>query len=151
MTAEQSSARTFLKEHSLGVLATLSPDGAPRARSVYYAADDDCNIYFCTLAGTRKVADIAVHAQAAFVVSTSDAPQTVQLEGTITDLTETATITDEVRSLLDTLMEHGTHFAPLTHLDPGKVAFYKLTPTWIRFGDFTDGFGADKSFTQIPV
>lgn len=142
-------AASFLKEHSAGVLATLSPDGTPRARTVYYASDDSLNVYFCTLTSTRKTEDIANDAHGAFVVSDDKAPRTIQIEGTISDLTETATIDDVVRRLTDTLMEQGAHFAPLTHLDPGKIAFYKLTPAWVRFGDFTDGFGADKTFSDI--
>lgn len=148
---EKVNVLAFLQKHSVGVLATLSPDGTPRARTVYYATDDSFGVYFCTLTGTRKVEDIARNVHGAFVVSDEDTPQTIQIEGTILDLTETATINDVVRTLSDKFMERGTQFAPLTHLDPGKIAFYKLTPTWVRFGDFTDGFGADKTFTELSL
>lgn len=144
-------ALSFLKKHSVGVLATLSPDSTPHARTVYYAADDSYNVFFFTLTSTRKVKDIAHDAHAAFVVSDENAPQTIQIEGTISDLTETATIDDVIRRLSDTSMKHGTHFAPLTHLDPGKIVFYKLTPTWVRIGDFTDGVSSDASFTEISL
>jgi len=152
MTEEQKKAATsFLTSHAVGVLATLSPEGTPRARTVYYSADDSFGVYFCTLTGTRKIEDIAQDVHGAFVVSSEDTPQTIQLEGTIADLTETATINDVIQKLSDKIMERGTHFAPLTHLDAGTIAFYKLTPTWVRWGDFTDGFGADKTFTEISL
>lgn len=152
MTGDRTlTARSFLKDHAVGVLATLSPESTPRARTVYYAADDSFGVYFCTLSETRKVDDIARNAHAAFVVSAEETPQTIQIEGTIADLTETATISDVVRKLLQKFMERGAHFAPLAHLDPGTVRFYKLTPTWVRFADFTDGIGADKAYTDIPL
>ncbi len=142
-------AKSFLQKHSVGVLASLSPDGTPRARTVYYATDDSFSVYFCTLTSTRKIEDIAKDAHGAFVVSDENAPQTIQIEGTISNLTETATINDVIHRLSEKFMERGAQFAPLTHLDSGKIAFYKLTPTWVRFGDFTDGFGSDKTFTEI--
>lgn len=142
---------SFLQDRSVGVLATLSPQGTPRARTVYYSTDDSFAIYFCTLTGTRKVEDIVSNANGAFVVSDEDAPRTIQIEGTISNLTETALLTDEVRQLLGKIMERGPFFAPLTHLDPGKAELYKLTPTLIRFGDFTDGIGSDVSFTEIEL
>lgn len=147
----KAAALQFLQERSLGVLATLSPTGTPRARTVYYATDASLSIYFCTLTHTRKIEDIAHDAHGAFVVSDDTSPKTLQIEGTIEDLTETATITPVVQTLIATFMKHGTDFAPLTHLDPGTIVFYKLTPTWIRFGDFTDGFGAQKTFTELTA
>lgn len=144
-------ALSFLKGNSTGVLATLSPDGAPRARTVYYAADDSFNVYLSTLTDTRKVEDISQNAHAAFVVSSEDVPQTVQIEGTLHDLTDTVTVNDSVRHLLAIMMERGPHFAPLTHLDAGSIRLYRLTPTWVRFGDFTDGIGTDRSLIEIPL
>lgn len=152
MTEEvKAGALSLLKNHSVGVLATLSPDKTPRARTVYYGADDSFSIYFFTLRTTRKAEDIAEDAHGAFVVSDEKAPQTIQIEGTLSDISDTATINEVVRMLAGTFMKHGAHFAPLTHLDPGKITFYKLTPTWVRFGDFTNGFGTDNVFTEISL
>lgn len=148
---KKSEALAFLKSRTLGVLATLSPTGAPRARTVYYAADDSFSVYFCTMTGTRKVEDMNANTLAAFVVSEEDAPKTIQIEGTITNLTNVAVVTDEVRELLSRVMERGPFFAPITHLDPGAPELYKLTPTWVRFGDFTDGIGTDASLFEIPL
>ncbi len=148
----KAAAFAFLNEHTAGVLSTLSADGAPHARTIYYAADDAFAIYFMTLTGTRKIDDINGDGRAAFVVSSEDKPRTLQIEGTIANLTETATITPVVRRLSDIMQAKGFLSAPLTHLDPGhSIVFYKLTPTWVRFGDFTDGIGDKIVFTEIPV
>lgn len=142
-------ARSFLTTNSLGVLATLSPEGKPRARSVYYATDDSFALYFVTLAGTRKVEDLAQHSVGAFVVSDESIPATLQIEGTIENMSNIQVPNDTVRNIFDTLLKKGGHFAPVTHLDAGVVQLYKLTPTWIRWGDFSTGDGNEVVFSEL--
>ena len=147
-TGARPAALAFLKSHRTGVLATLG-NGMPRARLVYYTGDDAFNVYFVTLANTRKAAELAANPHAAFVVAEESVPQTIQLEGTITDLTETATIDDTIATLVDTLMSNTAYNAPLTRFDPAVVRFYRLTPSWIRWGDFTSGYGSSAVFSEI--
>lgn len=146
--SSKQAALTFLKTHTLGTLATLSEQG-PRARTVYYVPNDQFEVFFFTLAGTRKVKDINADHRAAFVVSDETAPRTLQMEGTLLELPDTTIADPMVKELLDTLMEHGHHFAPLTHMDASSILFYKLTPTWVRWGDFTVADGSDQVFTTI--
>ncbi len=150
-TDPKKQARSFLNEHSVGVLATVSSEGGPRARTVYYASTSNFQVFFFTLSGTRKVADINGDHRAAFVVSDTSAPQTLQMEGVLTELPDTTIADPIVKELMDTLMEKGAHFAPLTHLDASRILFYKITPTWIRWGDFTKGDGTDEVLLEITV
>jgi len=116
---------------------------------VYYTCDSEFKIYFMTLANTRKASDLATHARAAFVVSQTDMPRTIQLEGSVEDLTDTATndplLTDFVRSL----MKHSTFGIPLERFDTAVLKLYRLSPSWVRWGDFTFGQGTDQVLTQI--
>ncbi len=144
-------ALALLKEETTGVLATISSDGSPRARTLYFTSDDAFNIFFLTFSGTQKVSEINADHRAAFVVSAPEKPQTLQIEGTISELTDTAVISPVVRILMDTLMKGGPHFAPLTHLDSGRVLFYKLTPSRVRFGDYTHGEGTEEVLLEIPL
>lgn len=139
--AKKQDALAFLTSHRIGTLATLAPGGTPRARPVYYVCDDAFRIYFLTLSNTRKVADLAHDAHAAFTVFTEDVPQMIQIEGTAEDLTNDAVIDPVVRALLDALMSNATYHAPLTRFDPGKVTFYGITPSAVHWGDFTHGHG----------
>lgn len=145
-------ALAFLSSHTLGVLATLSPEGAPRSRTMYYASDGTFALYVLTLLGTRKTADLAHDARASFVVSDENAPKTLQIEGTVSDLTETTEIdAPTVRALLETLLARGERFAPVTRLDANAMRFYKLTPTWVRWGNFTEGQGTDEVLSELPA
>lgn len=141
-------AREFLTNNTLGTLATVASDGSPRARSLYYATDDTFAVYFVTLTGTRKVDDLAHNSAAAFVVSDENIPATLQIEGTVENITDTAVLNETVHNILATLMKRGEYFAPVTHMDAGQVLFYKLTPTWVRFGNFVIGEGNREVFSD---
>ena len=142
-------ALSFLVNHDAGVLATVSRDGQPGARMVYYTCDDSFNVYFLTLKNTRKVADLAANGRAAFVVAEMDAPKTIQIEGDVADLTETATLDPLLSDFVHRLTSHEPYGIPLSHLDASEIRFYKMTPTWVRWGDFTFGRGTDNVLTKI--
>jgi hypothetical protein len=126
----------FLESHELGALATTSPEGEAHVRLVYYANDPVGNLYFLSLANTRKVADIRANTKAAFVVVSDDKEHTLQIEGNFEEITDTATFGPII-------------VTPVTHLDPSKPVCFKLTPSWIRWGDFTKGRGNENVFTEI--
>ncbi len=142
-------ALTFLVNNESGVLSTVSSEGKPRSRQVYYTCDDSFNVYFLTLANTRKVADLAANPHAAFVVSQLDIPRTIQIEGSVENLTETAELDPLVSNFVRTLLEKKRFGIPLERLDAAVVQFYRLTPDWVRWGDFTLGRGTDEVLTVI--
>lgn len=144
-------ALAFLKSHHAGSLATLSPDATtPRVRLVYYAADDAFNIYFLTLVTTRKAWDLKEHGRVAFAISREDVPQTLQIEGAVVDITEEATADDEsVKQLFGNLASNSRYYAPIARMDQADVRYYRLTPSWIRFGDFTSGTHTDAVMHDI--
>lgn len=142
-------ALEFLTAHNTGVLATVSREGAARARLVYYACDDQFQVYFLTYGNTRKAADLAAHPHAAFVIADTDAPRTLQIEGQVTDLSEMAGIDPALTDLLHTLQSNTKFGAPLTRFDPSTLKFYRITPDWVRWGNFTFGRGTDNVFTVL--
>ncbi|MEK7511039.1 MAG: pyridoxamine 5'-phosphate oxidase family protein [Patescibacteria group bacterium] len=142
-------ALALLTSNMLGVLSTVAPDGQPRSRTLYYVANDAFEIFFMTLAGTRKVDDINHDPRAAFVVSDPESPRTLQIEGVVTAEPDTALIDPIVKRLMDNFMKQGPDFAPLTHLDPTTILFYRLTPTWTRLGKFAGASGTDEAFTDV--
>ncbi|MBU6323295.1 pyridoxamine 5'-phosphate oxidase family protein [Patescibacteria group bacterium] len=137
-------ALAFLKAHTTGTFSTVAPDGTPRARTVYFASDKTFAIYFVTLANTRKWEDVQAHARGSFVVSEEKVPRTLQIEGTITNLTKTALIDPALVELTIVLLSNTNYFAPITRFSPGDMVFLKLTPTWVRWGDFSEGRGTNE-------
>lgn len=148
-STKKEEALAFLKAHTLATLATVSADGYPRARLVYYACDDLFNLYFLSLANTRKVADIRANPKAAIVVSSDDKQHMLQVEGTFEEMTDTATFGPMIAELSKNLFPENAPSAPITHMDQGKPVFFKLVPTWIRWGNFTTGHGNTEVFEEI--
>lgn len=151
MNTDSPAATEFLTSHTTGVLATVDSTGMPHARTVYYVSDTAHCIYFLTLANTRKVTDLEGNPAVAFVVSDESMPATLQIEGTVTDITETATDDEHTKALLNVLFEKGDRFAPVTHLDVGVIRIYKITPSWMRLGQFKGNQGSDEVFSDIQT
>ncbi len=148
---QRTDALAFLKNHSLGTLATLSTEGTPRARVLYYACDESLSLYFLTLANTRKVADIRANPKAAFVVTDAEKNQTLQIEGVFEEITDTATFGPILSELSGRLFPEESQAAPITHMDSAKPVFFKLVPTWIRFGDFVEANGSAEAFSEVEL
>lgn len=147
---KRASALEFLKNHKTGVLATISPDGMPRARLLYYSCDDAFNVSFLTLSTTRKVSDLSSNQSAAFTVAAEEIPQSLQMEGKISDLTDSGTIDASLSKLTEHWLSNTTFGAPLTRLDTeGIIKYYRFTPTWIRWEDFTSGQKASDIITDF--
>ena len=149
MDEKRDEALSFLVAHDVGVLATVGKNNQPGARMVYYICDDSFAIYFLTFNNTRKVSDLSLNPLAAFVVSEIDIPRTIQIEGEVTDLTNTATLNPLLSGFVHRLMTDKPYGIPLSHFDSGEIKFFKLTPSWIRWGDFTFGKGTNEVLSEI--
>lgn len=153
MTTTDARARAlaFLTSKKSGVLATLSDMDEPRARLLYYSADDEFNIYFLTLAHTRKIGDLRAHPRVAFTVFDEEVPQTLQIEGEATDITNSPVTNPIIETLFENLKMNDRYYAPLARFDRSDVRFFRITPSWVRWGDFTQGHTTDEVLFEIPV
>ena len=145
-------ALAFLRRHKTGVLATVSAGGEAHASMVFYTADEHFNVYFFTMVNTRKFAAIKAHPQVAFVVSTPEVPQTLQIEGLAVDIPEMED-TRELRQGLYKVLNSNNWFAgPIMKLDPANVGVMRLKPTWVRWADYAfSESGSHNVFKEIPL
>ena len=150
--AETKRARAldFLKSHTAGFLATISREGEPHASVVYYTSDESFSIFFLTLISSRKYAAMKANPKAAFVVGTLDVPQTLQIEGIVTELHEGDDMGKHIPELLQRLTSNATYFAPITKMDPADIVVMWLEAKWIRWGDYATAGGGNKNvFTEF--
>lgn len=149
-TDARHAAQQFLADRKEGVLATTGPDGNPQASLVYYIADEDFNIYLLTLSASRKYMNVQKHPHVAFTVAETQAPQTVQLEGVAEEVpVDTPAAQDTVAELMQVLSS-GSHYPPLTKMDPSRVVLLRITPTSVRWGDFMySGHGSENVFHNV--
>jgi general stress protein 26 len=118
----------FLRQHKLGVLATVSETGAPESAVVGVAVTDRLELVFDTLDNTRKCLNLRRNPNISFVIGW-DKEITVQYEG----------IADEPKGQeLDRLKQ--VYFAaysdgPERQSWPG-ITYFRVRPTWVRYSDF---------------
>jgi nitroimidazol reductase NimA-like FMN-containing flavoprotein (pyridoxamine 5'-phosphate oxidase superfamily) len=144
-------ALQFLKAHTAGVLATVQ-DGKPHASAVYYVADENFNIYFLTLLSSRKFQSLKGNPSVAFVVGAQDVPQTLQIEGTATELTHDDDKQAHIAELTQALTSNPHYYAPLTQLDQSDVVMVWIKPSWVRWGDYAAAqSGTANVLTEIPL
>lgn len=119
----------------LGVVSTVNEENKPESAFVYYAFDENLNVYFATKDTSRKYKNILNNKSIAFAIVTENPPQTLQLEGV-------ASVHDDIedqKRLFQDIVGHASakYFsAPIMQQTKGGLEFVKISPLWIRFGNF---------------
>jgi uncharacterized protein YhbP (UPF0306 family) len=139
--------KQFLAAHTTLTLATLAEDGRPQAAPLFYAELDDLSLIFISEPKARHSQNVAHDGRVAVTIYTDGQQwQTIrglQLEGVC------AALSGEAAEIAQT-----TYLAkyPFIATDPflagllQKVTFYKISPTWLRLIDNSQGFGHKEEF-----
>jgi len=122
---------SFMTQHRYGVVSSVSPNSVPQSALVGIAVTPELEIIFDTLDSTRKYRNLIEHPRCSFVVGW-EGEQTVQYEGVATKPKGTE---------LERFQE--TYFAVwpecLAHLSWPGIAYFVVTPRWIRYSDYDQG------------
>ena len=156
MDTDQANARKtaldFLKRHKTGVLSTVSAQNEARSRLLYYVCDDEFTIYFSTLSSTRKFKDITAHPQVSFTVGDEAVPQTLQMEGVVSEITEEQKLESNLASIIEVLMSNSVFYWPVIKLNEGEVKLLQMKPAWVRWADYAYAEkGEAEVFKEIPL
>ncbi len=146
---EQIASTAKLLGKKLGVVSTVSVGGAPESAFVYFIIDDALNVYFATRAGSRKYKNLMQNPRAAFVIASEHPPQTIQIEGdatVVTDANEQQTLLPDLIKMLS----EGGYVRPMNHMMDSELVFMKISPTWARFGDF-EVVREEGAFREVSV
>ncbi|MDO8497281.1 MAG: pyridoxamine 5'-phosphate oxidase family protein [bacterium] len=128
---------SYIHSHALVVLATCFE--GPWASSVYYVADDECNIYFLSDPNTRHGKHIGDNKKIAGVITDTnqqfkDKKKGVQFEGDVSIVNEK---TEMLYALKIWNEKHPGAESYLTeeNIQKGKIKHkvYKIVPTLIKF------------------
>lgn len=129
---------SFLRQHPLASLATVSSAHKAHASSVFYFTDESLNFYFMTKDSTVKYKNMQKNNKVALVVSDQTSLQTVQVEGVVKEVDHA----DEIIAISEKLIEisekssRSWEALPISKIKRGAFAFFKITPTSIRWIDF---------------
>ncbi|MFL5495766.1 MAG: pyridoxamine 5'-phosphate oxidase family protein [Gemmatimonadales bacterium] len=121
----------FMRSHRYAVEASVSPTGGVEAAVVGIVVTDDFEIFFDTLAETRKARNLRRNAAIAFVIG-GTAPQderSVQYEG-VADQPEGAEL-----ERLKAVYLHRFPDGVERQSWPGLI-YLRAQPSWVRYSDF---------------
>lgn len=141
--------RFFLREHTTLALSTVGADGAPAAAAVFYASDDNLNLYFLSEERTEHGRNMLANPQVAGAIHADGqdwrAIRGIQLKGRA----EIAAGSELVRAM----KTYAARYAFVASLLAGQAGpavltgplararFWVLRPSWLRLVDNTVRFG----------
>ena len=130
MTREQ--LLTFMRSHRYAVEASVSSSGGVQAAVVGIVVTDDFEIFFDTLAETRKARNLRRNAAIAFVIggTAPDDERSVQYEG-VADQPE-GTELERLKTLYFDRFPDGRERQSW----PGLI-YLRARPSWLRYSDFS--------------
>jgi len=133
---------TYLSRRGLGVVSSIGPEGAPQSALVGFAVTPSLELVFDTVSSTRKYANLIARPRCSFVMGW-DAEQTVQYEGVAREVRDPEL--EPYRELYFQVWTDG----PRRLSWPG-IAYFVVTPVWIRYSDFAHDPPFIREFTFPP-
>lgn len=130
--------REFLREHDLGVLSTIDRTGNLDGAVVYYFVDDLDFIYILTKSGTAKGRNVYAHGRVALTIYEAETRQTLQLQG-VAEVETDQTAKNNIFAQMTNPHLYGgkIELPPVTKLHEGAFMVIRITPTRIRFHDYS--------------
>lgn len=138
----QTRIKQFLAAHTTLTLATLAEDGRPQAAALFYAEMDDLSLVFISEPKVRHSQNVARDNRiAATIYADGQQWQTIQglqLEGTCAALSgEAAKAARAVYLAKYPFIAKSEFLFRMLR----RITFYKISPTWMRLIDNSQGFG----------
>ncbi len=118
----------FIRGPKLGVLGTVSPDGAPQSSLVGIGVGDDLEVVFDTLKSTRKYRNLMANPACSFAIGWTG-ETTVQFEGEATEPGG-----DELARCQEVYFKKWPD-GPNRLSWPG-ITYFVVRPKWIRYSDY---------------
>lgn len=129
MATDRTHVLDFIRTHSLGVQASVSPLSQPQAAVVGFVVTDDFELFFDTTEFTRKASNLRGNSHVAFVIGGLSGERTVQYEG-IADEPAGSELA-ELKALYFARFPDG----PQRAMWPG-IVYFRVRPLWLRFSDY---------------
>jgi hypothetical protein len=130
--ADRHKLLAFMRQEPYAVQASVTARSAPQAAIVGVVVTDRFEVFFDTLASSRKAVNLRHNSAAAVVIGPAAAgsERTVQLEGVAEEPTGA-----ELERLLELYFARFPDGRERRRL-PG-IAYWRVRPTWLRYSDFS--------------
>lgn len=149
--------RAFLAAHNTMTVATVGPQGEPQAAAVFYAADEQLNLYFLSSPSSRHSQNLLRDARVAATIHADGQAwkeiRGLQIEGIVQQVEGPLMLAQAVRTyggrfdFLRGLLGDAAEGPAALRGPVASSRFYVLRPAWIRLIDNSQGFGHKEEFT----
>ncbi len=135
MSEVQTHILQFLSTQRLSVISTADPEtSTPESALIAFVELEDLSLYFQTKSHTRKAENLSKNQHVSFVIGLTLAESTtVQYQGEATRVTDAGEI-ERAKQLF-----RAKDSPAVPHLDHPDAVLFKVTPTWVRFSDYSQG------------
>lgn len=116
---------SFIKDHKLAVIATVTGDSLPEAAVIGIAVTENLELICSSFSTSRKYRNLSKNPRVALVIGWEKG-RTVQYEGVAQELPE-----DEAEGYLESTLDKTPSVGKYVQREFRAV--YKITPKWIRF------------------
>lgn len=126
-------AEAFLVENTYCVLAVADEQGKPHASMMHFAVGIDpiFDVYFVTSSGSRKAQTLhSGPTNASMVVGSGETWKTLQMDGVLTKVSDTAQIEIARKALYAKYPDDKYHEIP-------DAVFMHFRASWYRYADFS--------------
>lgn len=134
--------KQFLAVHTTLTLATLAEDGRPQAASIFFAEMDDLSLIFISEQKVRHSQNVARDGRVAATIY-ADGQQWQTIQGLQVEGTCAALSGEEAEEARAIYLAKYPFIAEDKFLAGmlSQITFYKISPTWLRLIDNSQGFG----------
>jgi general stress protein 26 len=134
---DRSNILNFLRDHPVGVIATVDPEGNPHGSTIYFDVDDKLNITFTTKRDTRKHENVSRLNKVMLVVFDAEHQTEVQIGGKAEETTDPAEIQKIFHGTLRAASATGVdNVPPVAKIAAGPYVGYTVRPTDIWLSDY---------------
>lgn len=120
---------SFLRGHRLAIEASLSAETGPQAAVIGFVVSDAGELFFDTLASTRKCRNLRLDPRIALVIGWDD-ERTVQYEGTADE--PVGPELTRLKELYFSVFPEGRDRERWP-----DITYFRVRPRWVRYSDFT--------------
>jgi general stress protein 26 len=152
--AERAKITDFLKQHPIGVLASVDPAGDPHATTIYFSVDDNLNVMFTTKRHTRKHENISRNHKVMLVVYEAVNQTAVQLSGKAVEVTDPDKVQEIFYGTLHAAKRTGTDTVPpVAKIAAGPYVAYVIEPDniWMSEYGWGDSFANALKHVHDPI
>lgn len=134
---------TFLRQHPVGVISTVSPEGSPHGSVIYFAVGRDNTFAFVTKRLTEKYRHLTHDPTATLTAFDAASQTTVNIAGSAKEIGDSFELNAIAEAIMAaSLKMTAASVPPITKIKAGDFVAFKVKPTSIYMATYN---GSERS------